>query len=168
MSLWIWLTNALGLGLDSKSLTFVQIALRGFLVFIWGLILVRLSDRRSLTKKSPFDVILIVILASILARAINGSSSFFPTLGGAGAFVLFHRVLAFICARWPRATAIIKGRPVVIIHNGKLRHDAIRSKDISPQDILEDMRLNTQTEDIEKVKVARLEMSGDVSFVLAG
>jgi uncharacterized membrane protein YcaP (DUF421 family) len=163
----ICLTNLLGLGVEPKSLTFVQIVLRGFIVFVWALILVRLSDRRSLTKKSPFDIILIVILASILARAINGSSSFFPTLGGGGAFVIFHRVLAFICARWSSANALIKGKPVILINDGKLRHDVIRRKAISPEDIAEDMRLSAQTEDLEKIKVARLETSGDVSFILA-
>jgi uncharacterized membrane protein YcaP (DUF421 family) len=137
------------------------------IVFVWALILTRLSDRRSLTKKSPFDIVLIVILASILARAINGSSSFFPTLGAGGAFVLFHRVLAFICARSQRAAAIFKGRPVVLIQHGTLCHDAIRRNDISPEDINEDMRLSAKTEDIKEVKIARLEMSGDVSFILA-
>lgn len=167
MNFWIWFTDLLGLGVEPKSLTFVQIVLRGFIVFLWALILVRLSDRRSLTKKSPFDIVLIVILASILARAINGSSSFFPTLGAGGAFVFFHRVLAFICARWPSATALLKGRPVVIIDDGKVCHDAIRRKDISPDDIAEDMRLSVQTENLQKIRLARLEVSGDISFILA-
>ena len=153
--------------MEPKALTFVQIVLRGVIVFVWALILTRLSDRRSLTKKSPFDIVLIVILASILARAINGSSSFFPTLGASGAFVLFHRILAFICARSHSVAAIIKGRPVVLVKDGRLRHDAIRRNDISPEDINEDLRLSAKTEDIKEVKIARLEMSGDVSFILA-
>src|SRR5689334_24001697 len=85
------LSALLGLGLEPKELTFLQISLRGVIVFLATLIIVRLSDRRSLTKKSPFDQILIVILASILSRAINGSSTFWSTIGGAAVLVLLHR-----------------------------------------------------------------------------
>ena len=72
----------LGLGLEPKEFTFLQISLRGLVVFFVALVLVRLSDRRALAKKSPFDILLVVILASVLSRAINGSASFLPTLGG--------------------------------------------------------------------------------------
>jgi hypothetical protein len=70
----------LGPGLEAKELTFLQISLRVFVVFLVALAMVRLSDRRGLTKKSLFDQILIVILASALTRAINGSSAFFATI----------------------------------------------------------------------------------------
>ena len=58
------ISSLLGLGLEAKDLTFLQISLRGFVVFLVALVMVRPRDRRGLTKKSPFDQILIVILAS--------------------------------------------------------------------------------------------------------
>ena len=45
------------------------------------LIIVRLSTKRSLAEKTAFDAVLVVIIGSMLARAINGSEAFFPTLG---------------------------------------------------------------------------------------
>ena len=128
--------------------------------------MVRLSDRRSLTKKSPFDVVLLVLLASVLSRAINGSAGFFPTLGGAAVLVFLHRLLAFASCRWPELTVVIKGRPAVLVRNGKWQHTALRKNDISPDDVLEDMRLHAEIEELEKVKIARLEVSGDISFIL--
>lgn len=160
------LTSLLGLGVDPKELTFVQITLRIVIVFVVALVMMRLSDRRGLTKKSPFDQMLVVILASVLARAINGSATFFATLGGAAVMVLLHRALAFLSCRWPGITGLVKGRSIVLIEDGELQTANLRSKNITPDDIREDMRLSAKAEELEKIKTARLEMSGDISFIL--
>ena len=71
----------LGLGFEAKDLTFIQISLRAIIVFLTTLIMVRLGHKRPLAQKTPFDAILLVILASVLSRAVNGSAAFFATLG---------------------------------------------------------------------------------------
>src|SRR4029078_13166079 len=71
----------LGLGVEPKQLTFLQVSVRGVIVFIAALIMVRLSSKSSLAEKTAFDAVLVVIIGSILARVINGSEAFLPTLG---------------------------------------------------------------------------------------
>ena len=66
----------LGLGAEPQTLTFVQISLRGIIVFMFTLLMVRISARRSLARRTVFDSVFLVILASVLARAINGISGF--------------------------------------------------------------------------------------------
>jgi len=68
----------LGLGVEPKDLTFSEVSLRGIIVFLATLIMVRLGHKRSLAQRTPFDAILLVILASVLSRAINGSAAFLP------------------------------------------------------------------------------------------
>jgi uncharacterized membrane protein YcaP (DUF421 family) len=41
----------------------------------------------------------------------------------------------------------------------------MRSNHISDHDLEEDMRLEAQTEDLSKVRIARIERSGDISFI---
>jgi hypothetical protein len=72
----------LGLGLEPKNLTFLHIALRAIMVFFTPLLILRIGNKRFLSKMSAFDAIVGFILASMLARAVNGSASFWPTLGG--------------------------------------------------------------------------------------
>ena len=72
----------LGLGLEPKDLTFSQISLRGVIVFLATLLMVRLSTKRSLAEKTAFDAVLLVILASMVSRAINGTATFFASIGG--------------------------------------------------------------------------------------
>jgi hypothetical protein len=80
----------------TENLTFVQISLRGIIVFLATLAMVRLGHKRSLSHKTPFDAVLLVILASVLSRAINGSAAFFATLGGGVVLVLLHRLFAHL------------------------------------------------------------------------
>ena len=67
----------LGIGTEPKDLTFLQVSIRGVIVFIATLIMMRLSSKRSLAEKTAFDAVLIVIIGSMLARVINGSEAFF-------------------------------------------------------------------------------------------
>src|SRR4030081_2964484 len=85
---------ALGLGRDAATLTFTQISLRGVIVFVAALVIVRCGDRRFLSQKTAFDAVLGFILASMLAPAVKGHPAFFPTLGGGFVLVMLPRALA--------------------------------------------------------------------------
>src|SRR5205814_9570391 len=93
---WNFVGPLLGLGARPEELTFVQISLRGVVGFIATLVMVRLGHKRSLSRKTAFDAALLVILASVLSRAINGSAAFFATLGGGLVLVLLVLLLAFL------------------------------------------------------------------------
>jgi uncharacterized membrane protein YcaP (DUF421 family) len=155
----------LGLGVEPKELTFLQITLRGIFVFIVTLLIMRVGHKRSLARKTPFDAVLLVILASVLSRAINGSASFFPTLGGSLIIVLFHRGLGYAAYRWHSLGIIIKGEPNVLVIDGERQRGAMRRNHISDHDLEEDLRLEAQTEELSNIRIARVERSGDISFV---
>ena len=92
---WNSFQTLLGLGVDPRNLTFVQISLRGIIVFLVTLATVRLGHKRSLSRKTQFDAVLLVIFAAVLSRAINGSAAFFATLGGGVVLVVLHRLSLF-------------------------------------------------------------------------
>src|SRR4026207_1240682 len=106
---------ALGLNRDASALTFTQISLRGIIVFIATLVIVRCADRRFLSQKTAFDAVLGFILASMLARAVNGTAAFFPTLGAGFVLVALHRLLAYGARRSHALGLLIKGRSDVLI-----------------------------------------------------
>ena len=109
--------------------------------------------------------VLIVVLASVLARAINGSAAFWATLGGSFVIVLLHRAVAFLANRWHPLGIVVKGEPQVILRDGRFDLAAMRRNHVSEHDFEEDMRLSAKTEDKSKLKVARVERSGDISFI---
>ena len=160
-----FLAPFLGLGVEPKDLTLLQISLRGIIVFIVTLIMVRLGHKRSLARKTAFDAVLLVILASVLSRAINGSAAFFATLGGGVVLVLLHRMLALAAYHSHWFGILIKGRPEPIVEDGEYLWQPMRRNHVSVHDIQEDMRLSMHADDISKIKKARVERSGDVSFI---
>lgn len=159
------ISAVLGLSLQAKDLSFMQISLRGIIVFIATLIIVRLGDKRFLSKRSAFDAVLGFILASMLARAVNGSSAFFPTLGGAVVLVALHRLLAFLTRDMHWFGNLIKGRATMIVDNGVVRKDAMRANNLSEHDLMEDLRMNCNVSDLAKVKAAYYERNGHISVV---
>ena len=157
----------LGLGVEPKELTFIQISLRGAIVLAATLLMVRLSSKRSLAEKTAFDAVLLVILASMLSRTINGPSPFFETLGGGFIIVALHRILGTAAYHSHRFGCLIKGKPAVIVENGNLQRKNMHRNHISEHDLEEDMRLNAKTDNLSKIKITRVERSGDISFIKA-
>jgi uncharacterized membrane protein YcaP (DUF421 family) len=146
------LDTLLGLGREAGALTFFQISLRGVVVFVAALVIVRCGDRRFLSQKTAFDAVLGFILASMLARAVNGTAALFPTLGAG---------LVLVLAYWSRRShtfgVLIKGRSDIIVREGALDEGAARRNRLSEHDVLEDLRLNGL--------LAVLERNGHISVV---
>jgi uncharacterized membrane protein YcaP (DUF421 family) len=155
----------LGLGVEPKDLTFGQISLRGIIVFLATLVMVRLGHKRPLAQKTPFDAILLVILASVLSRAINGSAAFFATLGGGVVLVVIHRLFAFLAFYSHGFGILVKDKPDVVVRDGQPDLAMMRRNHVSMHDLDEDMRLSVHIDDLSKIRVARIERSGDISFI---
>ena len=155
----------LGLGMEPKELTFLQVSTRGLIVFVTTLVLVRLSSKRSLAEKTAFDAVLVVVIGSMLARAINGSAPFFPTLGGGFILVIIHRLFGLTAYFSHGFGILVKGKSDVLVQNGTMHCKNMIWNQISEHDLKEDMRLQAKTEDLSNIKVARVERSGDISFI---
>ena len=159
------LQTLLGISTEPKALTFLQVSVRGVIVFIATLVMVRLSSKRSLAEKTAFDAVLVVIIGSMLSRAINGSAAFLPTLGSGFVLVLLHRLFGLTAFYSHAFGIVLKGKPAVLVQNGRLQHKNMLWNHISEHDLQEDMRLEAKTDDLSKIKTARVERSGDISFI---
>lgn len=125
----------------------------------------RLGAKRALARKTPFDMVLIVIVGSLLSRSINGSGPLFGTIVAAFVLVLLHRLLAFTAYAWHPLGRAMKGAPGVVAENGRYVEKTLRRNHITTHDVEEDLRLDGKTENIADVRIARVERSGDISFL---
>jgi uncharacterized membrane protein YcaP (DUF421 family) len=151
-----FVNRILGIGLEPKDLNFLHIALRAIIVFFATLLVLRVGNKRFLSKMSAFDAIVGFILASMLARAVNGSASFWPTLGGGFVLIGIHRLLAFIAVRSPWFERIVKGNAENLVHGGRVNRKLMRKLQISESDLLEESRLNAQVEKLDEIKTSPL------------
>ncbi|MGV3773598.1 MAG: DUF421 domain-containing protein [Verrucomicrobiales bacterium] len=157
-------TETLGLGSEPKELTSLQISLRAIIVFISAVIMVRLADKRFLSRKTAYDAVLGFVMASMLARAINGSAPLVPTLVGGFVLVFLHRGAAWASRHAHWFGWLMKGRSDVIIENGQIIEEGMRKNLFSRGDLDEDLRLQG-VERVEDVKSAHVERNGTVSVI---
>jgi uncharacterized membrane protein YcaP (DUF421 family) len=159
------LTQLLGLHTPVHALSWSQMGARTLVVFIFGLVLVRLADRRFLGRNAGFDILLAFVLGSVLSRAINGQAPFFKSLGASALLVLLHRIVAYIACRWPPFSKLIKGEAVILVKNGQPDQRALHALDISEDDLAENLRLNANLGELAEVAEARLERNGQIGVV---
>lgn len=155
----------LGLHASPGALTWGQIASRTVIVFLFGVALVRIADRRFMGRNAGFDVLLAIVLGSVLSRAINGQAPFFKTLGASVLLVILHRAVGWLSCRWSGFSRLVKGEAIVLVRDGKIISEAMHRCDISPDDLMENLRLNANVADRAEVAEARLERNGRISVV---
>ncbi|MCC9137956.1 DUF421 domain-containing protein [Pontibacter silvestris] len=154
-------------GLEEQSLTWWQMSLRAIGVFVMALIILRIGSVRIFGKNTAFDIVLGVIYGSILSRAITGNSPFWPTIVAALVLVLLHNGLAALAYRTHFGVGdFIKGKPKVLIKDGDLQHEILKSNGITDNDLLEALRNSGNDDGLDMIKAAYLERSGDISIIL--
>lgn len=159
-------SDVLGLDLPPAHLSLTQMALRGVVVLLASLVMVRCAGRRFLGRNAGFDVVLAIVLGSVVSRAINGQAAFFPTLGAGFVLVFLHRLLAIVSCRSHVLSRLLKGRDRLLIRDGQIDYVALRAAEFSEDDLLENLRLRGNVASARDVAEARLERNGQISVVL--
>ncbi len=160
-----WRVARWALGLDADNLSLWQMMLRALVVYVVAVALVRVGEKRFLGKNTAFDVILAIMFGSVVSRAITSASDFFPTLAAGAVLVGLHWLVAVLTFRSDRLGKAFKGSERVLIRDGELQWDEMRSSNITERDLLGALRSTAQLEDPSKVRVAYLERSGDISAI---
>lgn len=158
------LSAALGLHETSETLSSGQMALRGLVVFVFLLVLVRLGHKRFVGRSTAFDYVLAIVLGSVTSRAISGTAPFWPTLVASATLVALHRVVAFLAFRSHRFGSLVKGRPLELVRSGVPIEAAMRRTTTTRHDLDEALREHG-VDDLAEVASAHLERSGNISVV---
>src|SRR3954469_10180895 len=136
-----FVVNLLGLNLQAQELRFQHIALRAVVMFFAVLLMLRVSQPRFLAQRNTMDTLLSLLLASMLARAINGSERFFETIAAGFLLVFLHRLLTWTSFHSHFLGKCLKSDAQLLIDNGSVRHETLAKTHISEEDLREDLRL---------------------------
>jgi uncharacterized membrane protein YcaP (DUF421 family) len=155
----------LGLGRDAGDIEAGQMALRAVLVYAFTLALVRLGSRRFLGKATAFDVILGIMIGSVMSRGINGSAGLVPTLAAGTVLVALHGLFAMLAFRTRWFGDYVKGSPVLLVEDGRVRPEGMREASLTEADLAEALRLQGKEPDPSRIRRAYLERNGSISVV---
>ena len=159
------LTSLFGADLEAADMGPGRMALRAAVVYGFTLLIVRVGSSRFLGKATPFDVILGIILGSVMSRAINGSADLVATSVAGAVLVGMHWLFAVLSYHTHWFGSIVKGAPVKLVEDGRIREDAMRGSSLSRRDLEEALRLEGMEADPARVALAYLERDGSISVI---
>lgn len=157
-----WIETIFGHGTDLNSL---QMSSRAIVTFFITLILLRIAGIRAFGKKTAFDNVIMILLGSVLARAVVGASPFIPTTLACLALVLVHWVLARLSFHSDRIGRLVKGEKSSLYSNGQENEANMMAAHISHKDLLEGIRLKINTSSFEEVEEVFIERNGEISVI---
>lgn len=153
------------LGLQAEKLEAHQMCIRAVVIFSVSLFIIRISAIRVFGKFSAFDHLTMLMLGAIMGRAVVTTQSLPGTILTLFIIMLLHRFIAWLTYRSRRAGALLKGKQMLLIKNGKKYQKNLNSTHITEADILEALRRDLHITSLDKIKEVYLERSGDISII---
>jgi uncharacterized membrane protein YcaP (DUF421 family) len=138
---------------------------RGAVVYVFLLILLRITGKRQIGQLAPFDLVLLLVLSNAVQNSMNGGdNSLVGGLISATTLIVinFGVALATYKNKWLEGT--VEGRPEIIVHNGELFQDAMKKARLTHHELDSAIR-RAGCGCIEDVHTAILENSGSISVV---
>src|SRR4051794_16864438 len=142
-----------------------ELTARAVLVYMFLLVLLRVTGKRQVGQLAPFDLVLLLILSNAVQNAMNGGDNSF-TAGALSAAVLVavNGLVGYATFKSKWLEGLVEGRPKVLIHNGKIYESLLRSQRMTHHELLAALRRNGCA-CVEQVHIAILENNGQISVV---
>lgn len=140
--------------------------IRGIAIYAVLLAATRLTGRRTLAQMTPFDMVLLLIIAETTQQALLGDD-FSITNAVVLIVTLFATdvLLAFLKDRSRRIESMLDGHPTVLMSDGQVDHHALRRSRVSLAEILTAAREQHGIKTLAGIDAAVLEISGTISIV---
>jgi uncharacterized membrane protein YcaP (DUF421 family) len=151
------------IGKNSESILWWQMTIRGVLVFLFGLVLIRVFAIRAFGRQSALDIVIGIVVGSNLSRAITANAPFVPTLIATAAIIILYWLFEHLAVRWKLFSRLTKGAPVPLIEAGTRDDRSMRRAAVSEGDIEEAARSSGMPP--ADIGDATLERSGKISVV---
>ena len=144
----------------------MDIALRAIVVFGLLLLITRAVGRRELSSMEPFDLILLVVMGDLIQQGVTQSDySLTGTLIVISVIAVLTVLTSYVSFRMPRARRVLEGEPVVLVEHGRVIERNLRRERMTHGELAAEARLQ-QIGELDRVRLAVLETSGRVSFIL--
>lgn len=134
-------------------------------VYIVVLIGFRLMGKRELGQMTPFDLVLILLIANAVQNAMVGSDT--SLSGGILAAVVLlsaNAATAQLRFLFPRFGRLVEGHPTLLINDGKFLQQNLQRERLSEDEVLMAIREHGFDE-AARIKLAVLEVDGTIIIV---
>jgi uncharacterized membrane protein YcaP (DUF421 family) len=140
--------------------------IRVVVIYIFLLIIVRLSGKRTLAEADTFDLLTLLIISETTQQAMVDHDHSLTN-----AMILITTLVGMtigisLLKQWlPSFNKLVDDVPLVVVKDGKPLQDRMDRSRIDEQDILESARELRGLERMDQIKYAILERTGSISII---
>lgn len=142
-----------------------EIVLRAAVVYLFLVVVLRLSGKREVGQMSILELIVILIISDAVQNSMVGDN---VTLWGGLVAVLtliaLDLGLKALIGRSRRLRKAVEGEPRLLVRDGRLLDKALREEGVEPEQVRAAIRAHG-IERIEDVRLAVLETEGSISII---
>ncbi len=112
-----------------------ELVLRGVLVYLALLCMLRVSGKRTVGQFTPFDLLVIMLLSEAASNSMTGGDDSLP--GGllvCAVLMALNAAAGFLSARSRTVEAVLEGEAVLVARDGQVFRDALRRHRVSRSD----------------------------------
>jgi len=139
-------------------------ALRATAIYVFLLVVVRVLGKRTVGSATAFDFMVALILSEVVDEPIYGDVPLVQGLVVLGVVAGWHAVNSYLSYRSPRFDRLAGGEPTVLVKNGAIMRDGMRSERMNEEELWSLLRLQG-IEDLRDIKEATLEPDGLLSVI---
>lgn len=142
---------------------YITILIRTILIYALIVLIFRLMGKREIGELSILDLVVFIMIAEIAVVALEDiKAPLLPTLMPMFILLFIQLLLALLSLKSKKVRDLIDGRPTIIINDGKIDEQAMRSQRYNFDDLLLQLR-EKDIRNIADVEFAILETSGKLS-----
>ncbi len=142
-----------------------ELILRSLIVYVFLLLLLRVSGKRQIGQLAPFDLVLLLVLSNAVQNSMNaGDNSLLGGLISAATLIFLNFLVGYVTFRSKKLENLIEGRPQLLIHNGILFSEVMNKSQLTHHELDAALR-DAGCASIEEVHSAILENNGIISVV---
>jgi uncharacterized membrane protein YcaP (DUF421 family) len=148
------------------SLPWWEIVVRALIVYVFLLVILRVTGKRQTGQLAPFDLVLLLILSNAVQNSMNGGDNSVP--GGiisAATLIALHYAVAFMTFKSRKLESWIEGSPRTLIRDGILDEKVLRAEMLTHHELAGALRAAGCAE-LERVHSATLENNGQITVSL--
>jgi len=142
-----------------------EFIVRAVSVYLFLLVLLRLTGKRQVGQLAPFDLVLLLVLSNAVQNAMNGGDN--SITGGmilAATLVGLNSGVGWLTFHSKTIEGIVEGRPMILVHDGKIDHFSLRKSQMTTHELEASLRAAGCAGPAE-VRFAVLENTGKVSVI---
>lgn len=142
-----------------------SLAVRTAIILLVLVIGIRLFGKREMGGMNIYDLVLVMALANGVQNAMTkGSGLLAAGLVTSGTLILLGWIVARIVTGRPSIEARLVGTPTILVQDGQLVRPNLRREGVTEEEIRTAVR-GYGLDDLDKVKLAVLELDGSLSVV---